>query len=271
MVLVVLGLGILFFLDKYPVLKNTVTTAIIKKADDSKTSAPGTMAAASSESEEKYADEVKLTLKMTEEKIKKSKETVIPDKVILDVPLFNQMDAPKLYNGCEVTSLAMLLNYNGIKVTKNDLANRINHVPLKYGDGKNGNPNVGFVGNMEHGPGLGVYHKPIFDLAQLYIKNRVIDITKQPFSVVIDHLAQNKPVWVITTATFAPTSEMKTWSTPQGPVEVSFKMHSVVITGFDQDSIYINNPYGTKNQKVNKENFIKAWEQMGSQAIVINS
>jgi uncharacterized protein YvpB len=46
-------------------------------------------------------------------------------------------------------------------------------------------------------------------------------------------------------------------------------MHSVVMTGYDQESIYLNNPYGTKNQKVDKDNFIKSWQQMGSQAIVI--
>ena len=29
-------------------------------------------------------------------------------RVVLNVPLINQMDDPKLYNGCEVTSLAMV-------------------------------------------------------------------------------------------------------------------------------------------------------------------
>jgi uncharacterized protein YvpB len=192
------------------------------------------------------------------------------EKLVLDVPLLKQMDAPRLYNGCEVTSLAMLLQFEGLTVSKNDLANKITRVPLKYQDGKNGNPHVGFVGNMEDGPGLGVYHKPIFQLAQSYVNGRAEDLTKQPFSVVIEKLAAGSPVWVITTSGFAPTSEFKTWTTPEGPVEVTFKMHSVVITGYDQDSLYINDPYGGKNKKVNKENFIKAWEQMGSQAIVIN-
>jgi uncharacterized protein YvpB len=194
----------------------------------------------------------------------------IPNKIILDVPLLLQMDAPKLYNGCEVTSLAMLLQFHGLSVTKNELATKITRVPLNYPDGKKGNPNEGFVGNMENGPGLGVYHEPIFKLAQSYVNDRAEDLTEQPFSVVIEKLAAGSPVWVIITSSFAPTSEIKTWNTPQGPVEVTFKMHSVVITGYDQESIYINDPYGGKNKKVNKENFIKAWEQMGSQAIVIN-
>ncbi len=43
----------------------------------------------------------------------------------LDVPLINQMDSPKLYNGCEVASLAMILNYSGYHVTKNELANEV--------------------------------------------------------------------------------------------------------------------------------------------------
>jgi uncharacterized protein YvpB len=198
------------------------------------------------------------------------RKAVIPDEIILDVPLLKQMDAPRLYNGCEVTSLAMLLNYYKIMVTKNELADKITRVPLKYGDGKNGNPNVGFVGNMEDGPGLGVYHEPIFKLAQSFaVGLKVTDLTKQPFSVLLEKVGQGSPVWIITTASFGPTSEMKTWNTPQGPVDVTYKMHSVVITGYDQDSIYINDPYGFKNRKVDRENFIKAWEQMGSQAVVV--
>jgi uncharacterized protein YvpB len=197
-------------------------------------------------------------------------KTKIADEILLDVPLLNQMDSPRLYNGCEVTSLAMILNYKGIMVTKNELAKKVDRVPLKYSNGENGNPNFGFVGNMEDGPGLGVYHGPIQKLAKKYVKEKVQDLTNQPFDRILQEVADGNPIWVITTGNFAPVSEFQTWQTPQGSVDITYNMHSVVITGYDRESIYINNPYGTKNQKLNRDSFIKAWEQMGKQAIVIN-
>jgi uncharacterized protein YvpB len=198
-------------------------------------------------------------------------KVVLAEEIQLDVPLLNQMDAPRLFNGCEVTSLAMLLQYWGIDVTKNELAAQIPRVPLQYSDGKNGNPNMGFVGNMEDGPGLGVYHGPIYYLANSNITDqlRVQNLSNYHFSTVLEKVSQGLPVWVITTSNFSPLSDFNTWSTPQGSVEITYKMHSVVITGYDQEYIYLNDPYGTKNKKVNKEKFIASWEQMGSQAIVI--
>lgn len=198
-------------------------------------------------------------------------EISLAKEIILDVPLIKQMDAPRLYNGCEVTSLAMLLNFWGVGVTKNELAEKIPRVPLSYGDGKNGNPNVGFVGNMEDGPGLGVYHEPIFQLAQSYMNSglKTENLTKLPFESIIEKVGQGLPVWVITTSDFSPVSTLQSWVTPEGFVEVTYKMHSVIITGYDQENIYLNNPYGTKNQKVNRVKFIESWQQMGSQAIVI--
>ncbi len=200
-------------------------------------------------------------------------KVVLAEEIQLDVPLLNQMDAPRLFNGCEVTSLAMLLQFWGLDVTKNELAAQIPRVPLQYSDGKNGNPNMGFVGNMEDGPGLGVYHGPIFYLANSNINDqlRVQNLSNYPFSSVLEKISQGLPVWVITTSSFSPLPDFNTWSTPQGSVEVTYKMHSVVITGYDQDYIYLNDPYGTKNKKVNKEKFIASWEQMGSQAIVIEN
>jgi uncharacterized protein YvpB len=198
-------------------------------------------------------------------------KVVLAEEIQLDVPLLNQMDEPRLFNGCEVTSLAMLLQYWGVDVTKNELAAQILRVPLLYDDGKSGNPNMGFVGNMEDGPGLGVYHGPIFYLANTTVSDQLMvrNLSNHPFSSVLEKVSHGLPVWVITTTSFTPLPDFETWSTPQGTVGITFKMHSVVITGYDQDYIYLNDPYGTKNKKVNKENFIASWEQMGSQAIVI--
>jgi uncharacterized protein YvpB len=188
---------------------------------------------------------------------------------ILEVPLITQMSAPKLYNGCEVTSLAMILNYRGYHVTKNELANSIARVPLTYSSGLHGNPNVGFVGNMEVGPGYAVYNGPIYNLAKKYAGDEVVNLTNHPFTDLLARVYQGEPVWVITTSSFAPVSDFKTWNTPQGTIRITFSEHSVVITGYDANYVYINNPYGQKNQRVNRSSFEKAWVQMGSQAIVI--
>ena len=99
-----------------------------------------------------------------------------------DVPLLNQMEKPQLYNGCEVTSLAMILNYHGVVVTKNELAENIQTVPLTYKNGKKGNPNVGFVGDMANGPGLAAYNGPVFELAQEYVGDKAVNLTNSSFS-----------------------------------------------------------------------------------------
>ncbi|MBT2654823.1 C39 family peptidase [Bacillus sp. ISL-18] len=210
-------------------------------------------------------------LKVREVELQAKEAPKLPDSIILDVPLIKQMDAPLLYNGCEVTSLAMILNYASIKVTKNELAEQIKTVPFTYSNGKKGNPNIGFVGDMAHGPGLGVYNGPVFELTKKYAGDRAVNLTGKPFSDILKEVGQGHPVWIITTSSFAPISVFQTWDTPQGKVKITFREHSVAVTGYDENSIYINNPYGGKNMKLNRENFIKAWEQMGKQAIFIKN
>ncbi|WP_083652338.1 C39 family peptidase [Bacillus sp. MRMR6] len=68
---------------------------------------------------------------------------------------------------------------------------------------------------------------------------------------------------------------MVTWCRIQGveytagEVKVTLSGHSVVITGYDQHYIYVNDPYGYKNRKIEKQTFIDAWKEMGRQAISI--
>jgi uncharacterized protein YvpB len=197
------------------------------------------------------------------------KEPIMPESKILDVPLINQMDSPKLTNGCEVTSLAMVLQYYGLKVTKNELANKIETVPLMDKDNKMGNPNIGFVGDMANGPGLCVYNGPIFDLATKYVGNKAVNLTNSPFDDLLKKVGRGIPVWVITTNNYEPTVPFEKWDTQQGTIFITYSEHSVVITGYDQNYIYVNDPYGYKNMKIDKWQFIVSWEEMGKQAIAI--
>ncbi len=209
------------------------------------------------------------TYLMTREVGLVKKGSFFPKSKLLDVPLINQFAEPHLYKGCEVTSLAMILNHHGVKVTKNELAAKVKTVPFEYQNKKKGNPHVGFVGNMEDGPGLSVYNEPIFDLAKEYVGEKVVNLTNRPFEELLRKVGSGTPVWVITTSKFTPGAQFEKWDTLQGTIFVTFKVHSVVITGYDEQSIYVNDPFGVKNKKVDRKNFMLAWEEMGSQAIAI--
>lgn len=186
-----------------------------------------------------------------------------------DVPLLNQMDNPRLYNGCEITSLAMLLQYHGFDVTKNELNDKVNKVPLTYENGLKGDPNEGFAGDMENGPGLGVYHGPVAELARSYAGDRVKDLSGRDISELYKEMSNGNPVWVITTASFTPVNDIEQWETPNGKVDVTFSVHSVVVTGYNDDSVFVNDPYGYKNRKVDRDQFEKSMNQLGNQMIVI--
>lgn len=89
--------------------------------------------------------------KSSTQKTKKTKEKA---EVLLDVPLESQFDSPSLENGCEVTSLSMLLSFYGYETTKNQLAEQLDYVPVFNADGTHGDPNEGFVGDISGGDWL---------------------------------------------------------------------------------------------------------------------
>ncbi|GLB59767.1 C39 family peptidase [Cytobacillus sp. NCCP-133] len=64
-----------------------------------------------------------------------------------------------------------------------------------------------------------------------------------------------------------PESEWETWETKDGPVKVTYRMHAVLVTGYDKNNIYANDPLKEKNTQYPKDEFIAGREQMGKQAI----
>lgn len=198
----------------------------------------------------------------------------IKDQVLIDAPVIKQL--PELPRGCEVTSLAMLLQHANIQVDKMTLAEQIKKDPAPYREENGkiyfGNPHDGFVGNMysRSEPGLGVYHGPVAELAERYLPGRILDLTGRAFEELKIHLSDHRPVWVIVNTTYKklPESQFETWHTPSGTIKITYKEHAVLMTGYDEDYVYFNDPLtGEKNRKLELAGFREAWEQMGRQAI----
>lgn len=188
----------------------------------------------------------------------------------------HNLQLPELPRGCEVTSLSMLINYMGVDVDKITLAEIIekNTEPYVKRDGKifSGNPNDGFVGSMTSFDkfGLGVYHKPIYNLLRKYFPDSAIDITGSEFEELYSFILKDSPVWVIINSQYKelPKSSFEKWHTPSGVIDVTYREHSVLITGYDEKKIYFLDPLGCKSSAP-KDDFIKAWEQMGRQAVSV--
>jgi len=194
--------------------------------------------------------------------------------MLVDVPLILQY--PELPRGCEVTSLAMLLEYSGNPVDKLTLASEIekdnSYYKTAYGRVFYGNPDHGFVGDMYSlsDLGFGVYHKPIFNLLSKYLPDQAIDLTGRKFEDTLYFLSKDIPVWVITNTKFNELSpdDFHVWYTSTVPIQITYYEHSVLLTGYDKDYIYFNDPLVNKiNQKVPIEDFRKSWDQMGKQSV----
>jgi len=178
----------------------------------------------------------------------------------MDVPVIMQL--PELARGCEVTSLAMLLNYKGVEIDKMTLAEEIEY--------HENNPYKGFVGDIYNfsKPGYGVYNGPIFDLLHKYMPETAMNMTYCDFEDLYYLIDNDNPVWVITNSSYGPLkgSSFVMQATDEGNMLITYSEHSVLITGYDEKYIYFNDPLGQAD-KADKAKFIEAWEQMGRQAV----
>lgn len=194
------------------------------------------------------------------------------ETVIDGVPHISQL--PELQRGCEVTSLAMILQFEGVAADKMALAQQIHKIPFRDVNYVRGNPNDGFVGDIYtfSNSGYGVYHGPVAKLAEKYLPGNIKDLTGQTIDAVYAMIDIGSPIWVITNSTFGPLpeSEFTVWETNTGKVKITYNEHSVVVVGYDEQTVYINDPLENAPYKaVPRKAFEQAWVQMGSQAIGI--
>ena len=183
---------------------------------------------------------------------------------------------PKLPNGCEVTSLSMLLSAVGHPVSYLTLAKEQPYDPTKriVQNGKVvfwGNPNVGFVGSVyQAGLGYAIYHGPLVRFLDRILPGRALDLTGKPFADIERVVADGTPVVLWTTTTFQPTNEWGLWNSPKGPVRFTPLDHTVLMVGYDRTQVFINNPLnGAKAEAIPIRPFLESWNQLGDQAITV--
>ena len=196
--------------------------------------------------------------------------------VLLRVPTQSQL--PDLPNGCEVTSLSMLLTAGGTPVDKDVLARDQPTNPTPpvfsgppgdfYSISRWGNPNTAFVGNVE-GYGYGIYHAPLAKLLDRKTQGHALDLTGRPFSEILARLRLGTPIVLWTTSTFAPPTRWVTWTTSEGPVRATQLEHAVLLVGYTRDKLVVNNPLTGRQEQVSPAPFIAAWQQMGRQALTL--
>ncbi|MEJ8544442.1 C39 family peptidase [Brevibacillus borstelensis] len=198
--------------------------------------------------------------------------TATPSKAMLDVPIIAQN--PELKNGCEVTSLAMLLRHSGHPVDKMTLARQVKKDPepivQQNGDiQKWGDPAEGFVGDMTgKKKGFAVYNKPLEELLRRYLGERTVNLTGASYETLLDSVAAGFPVVIWATGDFTPPTEWEYWDSDGKQIVVPFDEHAVLLVGYDKTHAYVNDPLTARKQRRVAHSALKnSWEALGKQAI----
>lgn len=186
---------------------------------------------------------------------------------------------PELPNGCEITSLAMLLAWVDCPVDKVELSD--NYLPkqeLSMWDGVRygADPNRAFVGNPSSPNGWYCFEGPILEAGNAWLSDR----NSQFQAVSLSGLTQEElerclddgiplTVWV-TLGYAAPRNPASfSWYLPDGSHYIPYaNLHCVVLAGWDGDHYQIADPiYGW--QTVSPGAFWSSFSAMGCRAVAV--
>nr|WP_236587944.1 C39 family peptidase [Tumebacillus amylolyticus] len=202
--------------------------------------------------------------------------TAVTAHEIANVPILKQ--GPELPTGCEATSLTMLLQYEGLNVDKTQVVSKLPTVAVPNYEGSDGDemvggdPNRGFVGDPFTDEGYGVFHEPIADVLAEYLPGRARDLSGKSFDEVLAALADDHPVVAWMAMDLADVSTAYVWKTEDGE-EIQWKVpeHCVLLTGYEEHSVTVHDPYSGQIVHYDRERFRQVWEDMGSQAVTVQS
>ena len=217
-----------------------------------------------------YTIYYKVTDKLGNETIRERKITIRAKTVMINnFPTYSQF--PNYPNGCETIALYLMLKYYGINVSPETLVNNLakgDGVHWENGTRYGGDPEIEFVGDPRDQHGYGVYQKPIINLASKY-KSGMVDYTGHSLSQVLEIVKSGKPVQVWVSINLKNTSVCADWTHKASGKKINWicSLHSVVVIGFNDNYIYVSDPYTGDIEKYRKSQFQKMYNLFGKRAI----
>lgn len=196
--------------------------------------------------------------------------TKSPSKTL---PVSCILQEPELPSGCEVTSLAIVLNYLGISTDKCDLADHY-LVTAPIGSAS---LHTAFAGNARDPYAYGCYSEVLVNTANQYLTNagnptmNVKNLSGNDFYSLFDELELGYPVIIWGTENMKPAGDAISWTVDGTECTWKYGQHCLVLTGYNYDNktVTIADPLrGTCSYDM--DTVAARYMEMYSQSIVIH-
>lgn len=190
-----------------------------------------------------------------------------------------QMQNPELPNGCEVTSLAMVLSAAGYPVDKLELYEYLPRASFSYSENERlgPDPHQAYAGSADSVSG-GWYclEGPIIEAGNSWIQEtkrnaQMSDLTGIDRDAMDNLLEKGIPLVVWVTQDYAPPTyaEYFPWTLSDGSQYVPYdNLHCVVVGGVENEVYQIADPIRGW-QQIEKEVFWESFDAMGCRAVTV--
>lgn len=185
---------------------------------------------------------------------------------------------PELPNGCEVTSLAMLLKWAGCPIDKVELAE--DYLPKEDfayagGDRLGPDPGQAYVGDPSSAKGWYCFERPIIYAGNTWLREQnnnfqVVSLVGLTQKELEDYLDLGIPLAVWVTLDYTPPkSSSFQWTLPDGTRYTPYSnLHCVVLTGWNDGDYQIADPISGW-QRVSPALFWNSFDAMGRRAAAV--
>lgn len=177
---------------------------------------------------------------------------------------------PELPTGCEMTSLAIALNYFGLSVDKCDLADRyLDKKPVGEADFYQF-----FVGDPRDESSFGCYAPVVVNAANRYLDQagsemEAYDYTGSELKDLFPFLDAGVPVIIWATLDLAEGSYTVTWNIDGKDLTWFSPEHCMVLVGYGQKTVWVADPVYGKIRDFPMELFESRYQDLHQQAVIL--